>query len=658
MSTATQKNREAAVTTELGDDVLLFCSLRGREELARPFEFELSLVSTNAGITAKEMLGTEMSVTLNAAAGGTREFNGVVSRFTITDHGPHGVKEGFTRYEAVVRPRLWLLTRASHCRFFYKRTVRQIVMQLLGEYNLDCDDKCEGSDPELEHCAQYRETDFDFLSRLLEREGIYYYFEHKDRKDRLVLANSPKAHSSIPKYESIAFQLWTSEGYPRVESVYRWQFHEEVAAGTSEINSFDFKNVKLSENQGLLSRATPGDGNSAYVLADYAMRYDKESDGRRYAQARIEEHQAHAVNASGRSTARGVWPGGLFKLTGYPRSDQNGEYLVTAATYSLESDDFQPTRQAGQRPRTTFECTFSALPTSKPYRAQRLTPRPHAGLQTALVVAPGKDEIATDAHGQVKVQFHWEQFNPPAASERMQRCWVRVAQNWAGRNWGAIFLPRAGQEVVVAFLDGDVDHPLVVGCVYNSTNQPPYALPGNEAVSTIRTKSIGEDNERNELRFNDKDLQLLLYTGGRYDSYVKKNGLTWIGEDEHAIVEGRQLVKVGADQHLTVSGSQNVKVGSTASFDAGANIIQRAGANYLLNGQIVHVKGGMNVVIEAGVMLTLKAADSFVTIGPTGVQISGPLVGLNSGGAAGSAQSASPAKPDEPKKADDGSSLK
>lgn len=655
MGTWTQKNREVALKTSLGEDVLLFDSMRGREALGELFVFELDLLSANVELCANKLLGTAVSIEL-AAAGGVREFNGIVTSFGLAGRGLDAGDPRLVAYRAAVRPRLWLLTRGAHCRFFHDRTVLDIARQVLGDYSVDYRSECTASYPKLAHCAQYRETDFDFLCRLFEREGIYYFFEHRGGKDILVLADAPSAHAEIAHYGSIGFQYWLAGAMPLVESVHEWVFEEALVAGTSEVNAFDFNNVKLSEHQGLLARATSDEGRRAYVMADYAVGYDAQSDGHRYAQARIEAHQAMAARALGRASARGIVPGRTFALTDHPRHDQNRDYLVVQATYEVRSDGYLPAGDSGNEPVRVFDCAFTAIPKGKAYRMPLRTPRPRAGLQTAIVIAPDGDEMAASSCVQVKVQFHWEQFDPPSASTRMQRAWVRVAQGWAGKNWGAMFVPRAGQEVVIDFLGSDPDHPLVVGSVYNSANAPPYALPAHAAVATIRTKALG-GNDRNELRFNDKDLQVLLYTGGRRDTYVKRNDLGWVGGDRHAIVQGKQLVKVGA-RHLTVTGAQSVKVGTSASLSAGANVVHKAGANYVVDGQIVHVKGGVDVVIESGAMLTLKAGGSFITLGPAGVQISGPIVGLNSGGAAGSAPGGSPEPPSEPEKADDGSSVK
>ncbi|NRO94454.1 type VI secretion system tip protein VgrG [Paraburkholderia sp. NMBU_R16] len=646
---------EIELKSSVGGDTLRLVRMRGSEALATPFEFELELASDAADIGTHDLVGTTLSLAMEAV-GGMREFNGIVARVGLVDYGMDESGTHRVGYQATVRPRLWLLTRGAHCRFFHDLSVPEIVGQLLDDYSVDYENRCTASYPKLAHCAQYRETDFDFFSRLLEREGIYYYFEHRGGKDILVLADAPSAHEPMANYGTISFQPWVTAGQPMTESVYRWSFEEELLAGTSEVNAFDFRKARSSENQGLLARASSKEGRSAYVLADYSPGYAAQSDGHRYAQTLVEAHQAQAVRAVGRASARGVHPGGTFSLTGYPRADQNAEYLVVAAEYELGAIDALASMPGAASSEPLFDCEFVAIRKSRPYRPQRRTPRPHTGLQTAIVVTPEGDQTAASAYLQVKVQFHWEQFNPPKDGERMQRCWVRVAQGWAGKAWGAMFVPRVGQEVVVAFLDGDPDHPLIVGSVYNSTNETPYQLPANSGVSTIRTKAI-EGSERNEVRFNDKDLQLLLYTGGRHDTYVKKDDLTWVGGSQHTIVRGKQLVKVGA-QHLSVIGSQNVKVDGSASLQAEANVVQKAGMTYAASAELVSISGGATVCIEARALLTLKVGESFVAISPAGVQISGPIVGLNSGGSAGSGANASPESPSAPDEADDGSSVK
>ena len=652
MTILTQSNRAARVQAELPGATLALATMDGSEAISRPFAWRLTLLSERADIDPGAMLGTRLSVSLDTASK-PREFNGIVARFAIADHAEQEAERTLFRYEALVRPTFWLLTRGAHCRFFHARSVLEIVAAVLGEYGVDYENACVAHYPALDHCAQYEETDFAFVSRLLEREGIYYYFKHENGKDRLVLADAPSASTQSG---SIEFARALVDGRPLQEAIYRWRFEAALTPDIAELTAFDFENAKASaQQQALVARGAAGASATRYRMAEYGTHYRTQEEGRRLAQARIDAWRAEGACASGASTARTMSPGSLFTLTGHPRADQNGKYLLVRAHYRLRAgDDVPHSPSSAVRVAPVFDCTFRALPAHRPFRPPRATPRPRVGSQTAIVVAADGDELATERHGCVKVQFHWEQFDPPAGGEALRRCWVRVAQGWAGRHWGMVFMPRVGQEVVVAFLDGDPDRPLVVGSVYNSMNPPPYALPRHESISTIRTASLAGDGERNELRFDDKGPQLLLYAGGRADSYVKRSALAWVGEDAHAIVQGKQLIKVGSHD-FTIEGGQRVKVGASASLSADVDVLHEARANYAVKGEIVHIKGGASVVIEASALLTLKCGGSFITLSPAGVQVSGPLVGLNSGGAAGSAPGGSPEAPSAPKQADDGS---
>jgi type VI secretion system secreted protein VgrG len=658
MSIASQKFRDIAVRSPaVPPDTLLLRGMKGTEALGRPFAFRLDMVSADAGIDPARLLGKEISVMLKTAGGG-REFNGIVSAFSTAGTAPvPGRPDPWARYGAVVRPRLWRLALSSHCRFFHDMSALDIARQLLDDHQVAYRVACTARYPKLEHCAQYRESDLDFFGRLLEREGIYYYFQHAKGTDTVVLADSPQAHDVLPGCESIPFSPLLTGRSAQRDAVYRWKSHAEMAPGSSQVNAFDFKNVKGSLSQSLIARAT-AEGDAPGSIEDYALLYDSRSDGRRFAQARLDACRVRSRRVRARATARGIAPGGWFRMTGHPRADQNAAYLVTAATWRLCGDAYASTERNPQDPRQVYDCDFTAVPRDCAWRPMPAAPLPRAGLQTAVVIAADGDEMATDPYGRVKVQFHWEQFNPPEAGKRMQRCWVRVAQGWAGKGWGSLFVPRAGQEVVVAFLDGDPDHPLVVGSLYNGGNRAPYTLPANQGISTIRTDSLGPGKkDRNEIRFDDKALQLLLYTGGRFDTYTRKSAFAWVGENEHRTVAGQQRLKA-ASQHITVTENQNVKVGGIASLEAAENVVHQAGVRYIVNGEVVHVKGGAEVVVEAGEMLTLKAGGSFITLDPAGVQISGALVGLNSGGAAAVAPGASPVAPEAPEQADDGSKVK
>jgi type VI secretion system secreted protein VgrG len=672
----------------LPEDVWLH-GFRGRERLGRAFKFKVVVSSAKSDLSPDGVLGSTVTVKLKDKRG-DRVFSGIVVRFGFLGAGGliRDLIPARTRYCAVIRPRLWRLTWSSHSRFFHDKSVLDIVKLLLDEQHVDYRVDCTANYPKRDNCTQYRETDFDFFNRLLQREGIYYYFEYTEQGDRLVLVDDPQQHAPIPHDADIPYNpVLNQHGTPMGEVIYRWRSQRRIVPGKSESNSYDFLNVARSASQGLLARATsPQQESRFYVIEEPGLWYVDEADGRRYAQGRLDAELGRAAPVTGRSSAARMCTGGVFRLGGHTYKEPDGEYLVTEAKYRMSIGDLAvatwpspgarpppgasgPTadeqfarvssRKPGKlRKHSLFDCAFRAIRKGCRYRGPYWAPVPSIGPQTARVVAAEGDDFATESYGRVKVQFHWEQFNPPGASQLMQRCWVRVAQPWAGKGWGAMFLPREGQEVLVDFLNGDPDAPVVVGGLYNSSNKPPYTLPGAGAVSTIRTKGTGaHSGERNELRFNDEHLQVLLYTDGRYDNYVKGNGLAWIGKDAHTIVKDRQLVEAGS-QHITVQGDHRIKVGQSISVQAGRNLTQKANENYVVEGLVAHIKALESVVIEANVQISLKVGPSFVTISPDGVRISGPLVMLNSGGAAGSGPGGSPASPEKPEQADDGSSVK
>jgi len=367
--------------------------------------------------------------------------------------------------------------------------------------------------------------------------------------------------------------------------------------------------------------------------------------------ARIEELHVDYETVKGSGNARGLATGALFKLTDYPRDDQNREYLIVSTDYQLQSDVFGSSGTTSTGP--VFQCWFTALDAQTPYRPPRNTPKSRVqGPQTAIVVGKSGEEIWTDQYGRVKIQFHWDRYGK---SDEHSSCWVRVAQLWASKNWGAMAVPRIGQEVIVDFLEGDPDRPIITGRVYNGVNKPPYGLPGNATVTTLKSNSSKGGGGFNEIRLEDKkgSEQLFMHAEKDQDVRVKNDVFEWIGNGRHLIVKTDQLEQVEGDQHLTVQGDRNEKVTGSVSLDTGMDLQQKVGMNHAVDaGMEIHLKGGMNVVIEAGMSITLKAGSGFVVVGPTGVTISGTPVLVNSGGAMGSGSGCSPDVPKLPREAD------
>lgn len=473
--------RTIRLTTPLDDDALLLQSMTGSEQLGRMFQYDLELLSENGNIAFDEILGQTMTVTMDLPTGGERNFHGHVSRFSYV-----GTQGELAHYRATLRPWLWFLTRSADCRIFQRKTVPDIVKEVFREHGFsDLEDSLQGSYREWDYCVQYRETDFDFISRLLEQEGIYYYCKHEKDKHTVVLADAYGSHEQSSGYEEVPFYPPDQMDHRERDHVSSWNVSQEVQPGTYAINDFSFKKPKAGLG---ISQGVPREHDHAeYEIYDYPGEYSENADGEHYARVRIEELHSQFEQAGGAGDVAGLFVGALFELIKFPRDDQNREYLVTTTNYRLEQNAFSSGKASSE---PVFECSFSVIDAQQPFRAARITPKPVVqGPQTAIVVGPAGEAIATDEYGRVKVQFHWDRYG---GNDENSSCWVRVSQNWAGSGWGGMFCPHIGHEVIVEFLEGDPDRPIITGRVYNHDNMPPKELPGSQTQSVIRDHG---DNE-------------------------------------------------------------------------------------------------------------------------------------------------------------------
>ena len=640
----TQKNRELAVETPLGEDALLLVRMSGTEELGRVYEYNLELASENHQIKAEDIVGKNVTIRLDLGAGRTRYFNGHVNRFTqLTTAGQ------LARYRAIVVPWLWFLSRTADCRIFQNKTIPDIIKQIFRDRGFtDFEDGLSGSYRTWEYCVQYRETDLSFVSRLMEQEGIYYYFKHENSKHSLVLADSYSAHEAYPEFEELKYHS-ADKGTATEECISDWVVETHLQPGSYALQDFDFTNTKKDlKARAIINRKH---AHANFEIYDYPGEYTETGDGEEYARKRIEELQAQYEVATAESDSRGICTGFLFSLSDHPRGDLNREYLITSANYAIQGDEIFSASAGGSE--CAYSCDFTAIDSSQLFRSPRITAKPSiSGPQTAIVVGPSSEEIHTDKYGRVKVKFHWDRYSK---ADENSSCWIRVAQVWAGKKWGAMYIPRIGQEVVVEFLEGDPDRPIITGRVYNAQAKPPYDLPGNKTMSTLKSNSSKDGQGFNEIRFEDKkgEEQIFIQAEKNLDVRIKNDTKEWIGQDRHLIVTGDQLEEVSGDKHLTVKGDQNEKIDGTVSLDVGMDLQQKVGMKHALEaGMDVHIKGGMKVVIEAGMQLSLKAGASFIDIGPGGVAISGtPSVMINSGGSAGAGSGCSPDAPKLPKEA-------
>ena len=652
MAKATGKHRLVRINTQLGEDALLLDRVSGREELGRLFEYQVDVISERASVKPEDVLGTNASILVHTEDDAKpRYINGFVTRFQQAGETPTNAFQGGIahEYRVTISPWLWFATRRADSRIFTDKSVPDIVKQVLGIYGGQITTKLSGKHDPWKYCVQYRETDFNFVSRLMEQEGIYYYFEHENGKHTLILADAASAHSPHPGFKSFPFHQPGAHSVKDRDFISAWTATSTVQSGKYTVKDYDLFKARGLEGVAVNPRSHMfGD----LEIYDYPAESvdiagpgtdaggDTTSD---YASIRLEELQSQYRIYEGSGNVRGMEVGRRFALTEHPQRGNNANYLVLSTSLSASVGAFS----SGGEGDDHFHIGFQAAKADDPFRPQRLTPKPMIhGAQTAMVVGSG--EIDTDKLGRVKLQFHWDRIGAV--------CWARVAQISAGKAWGAVFLPRVGQEVVVEFLEGDPDRPLVTGVVYNGVANPPYALPDEKTKSTIKTNSSEGGGGFNELRFEDKKgkEQIFIHGEKQLDLRVKKDRLEFIGEDDHAIVKRDRFESIEKDVNRQIKGDLNEKVTGTASLKVDQDLQYKVGMKAALDsGQEIHFKAGMKLILEAGMQISLKVGGNFINIGPAGVDIQGTMTKINSGGAAGSGSGASPAAPKEPKEADD-----
>jgi type VI secretion system secreted protein VgrG len=600
-----QRDRVYQIESPFGADVLLLRRMVGRESLSQAFEWHLDLLSKDEELAAEDILGQDVAISTLQPNGQRRYFHGVVSDFS-----QHGWVQTYNEYRAIVRPWFWLLTRTADCRIFQEKTIPDIFEEVVKPYGLTHYElRLSGSYEPWEYCVQYRETDFNFLSRLLEQEGIYYFFEHEKDKHTMVLADDPGAHRAREGYDKVPFYPPGTPDQQRARDHFRsWSYTKSVLPGAFATTDFDFEAPRkpLGATETISRRHEKAD----FEIYDYPAELSKLDVGQSKltAKVRIEELQSTYFVAQGQGDAVGLVPGARFKLENHKRDDQNIEYLITDAQYRLASDQFET---GGHTRGDDFSITIDAIEAKTPFRPERRTPKPVVqGAQTAMVVGKSGDEIYTDKHGRVKVQFHWDRYGK---RDENSSCWIRVAQLWAGKTWGGIHIPRIGQEVIVSFLEGDPDQPIITGRVYNGDSMPPYGLPGNATQSGIKSRSSkgGSDANFNEIRFEDKkgSEQLYIHAEKNQDEVVENDETVEIGHDrtEH----------VGHDEKITIDNNRTEKVGVNEDITIGANRTEKVGVNETINiGANRDITVGKNETATVALMRThTVGVNEAITVG-------------------------------------------
>jgi len=617
-------SKSQPVRIKTADDALLFWRMQGSEELGRLFNYSIDLLSLKEDVALDKVLGNDACVEVDLPNGKTRYFHGYITE--IAQSGRYG---RYATYSAQLRPWLWFMTRTSDCRIFQDKTVPDIIKEVLKDHGFtDIKDSLSGKYRKWDYCVQYRETAFNFVSRLMEQEGIYYYFTHEQAKHTLVLADSYSAHDALQGYKELDYFPPTDA--VRDEHIFDWLLTKSVQPGNYVLRSFDFK--KPRANLEVNSSISPDHARNAYELFDYPGEYLETSEGDTYARARIEEMHAQYERARGMCDARGVCAGGLFTLRGHPRADQNREYLVLAANQSISLGDYE----SGSSSSLEFQCSFEAFESHTPYRSARVTPKPIVqGPQTAVVVGKQGQEIMTEEYGRVKVRFPWDRH----AKDENSSCWIRVSHPTAGKGWGGIQIPRVGQEVIVEFLEGDPDQPIITGRVYNADNMPPYPLPANATMSAMKSNSSKGGKGFNELRFEDKkgEEQVFMHAEKNFDLRVKNDRFETVVRNRHLVVEQdkHEQVKndrhekvdnhhneeIGADRNLNVLGKEAKAVAKELSLKVSGDVIEQFEKNHSEVVSSDYYLKGDNIVIQGMTNVTLKVGQSYVAIESGGIKI-------------------------------------
>ncbi|WP_313738330.1 type VI secretion system tip protein VgrG [Pseudomonas sp.] len=565
----TQITRLAQVTSPLGPDALILAEMTGSEELGRLFEFELQLTSDDPAIDLNQLLGKPMCLSVQLGVGAQRYFHGLVARCSQSvDRGQ------FASYRVTLRPWLWLLTRTSDCRIFQKQSAPAIVKQVFRDLGFsDFEEQLSRSYREREYCVQYRETSFDFVSRLLEEEGIYYFFRHEQDRHVLVLADAYGAHQRVPGYETVPF--FPPDGQHRErDHINDWYLAQEVQSGSLELNDYDFQrpSARINVRSAMPRPHEAGD----YPLFDYPGEYEQAEHGEHYARTRLEALQTQHERVELSGNARGLGSGHLFNLSGFTRADQNREYLILAARYHVFQERLET---GGGNGSAQFHSNLSCIDAQQSFRPLASTHRPQVrGPQTAIVVGPAGEEIWTDQYGRIKVHFYWDRHDQ---SNENSSCWIRVSQAWAGKNWGSMQIPRIGQEVIVSFLEGDPDRPIVTGRVYNAEQTVPYDLPGSATQSGMKSRSSkgGSPANFNEIRMEDKkgEEQLYVHAERNMDSVVEQNETLSVGANRTQSVGQMEQITIGASRLRAVRFDDVTLVGASKSDSVGVSYLLEVG---------------------------------------------------------------------------------
>jgi type VI secretion system secreted protein VgrG len=627
----------------LPPEALRFESMSATQGISALDQIELQLLSAKPDLAAEDLLGLPAGVRIEQRGGSKRHFNGIVTRFGT------GRSQGrWYRYQATLRPWLWFLTQTTDCRIFQDKTVPQIVEAVFGDHSAiaNFEFKLYKSYRTRVYCVQYRESDFNFVARLLEEEGIYWYLKHEAGSHQLVLVDDIGALAPAEGAEKLPYYANTGQVPPNADYVASWSASREVRTGKVALTSYDFErpSTGLAVDQ-TLPRSHKLDDLEQF---DFNGEYIQAADGQHLADCRVEELQCGFERLAGRTNALALSVGALFTLERHPRADQNAQYLCLNSSVAVQVAAHEGGTGADQ----DYQCSFAAAPSAHPFRPARRTPKPFVqGPQTAVVVGPPGEELFTDKYGRVKVQFHWDRYGQ---KNEKSSCWMRVSQPWAGKSWGAVSIPRIGQEVVVSFLEGDPDQPLITGRVYNAEQMPPFALPEGAVISGIKSKTH-KGQGFNELSMDDTPGKEKVNIHGQYDmaTTVLHDQTNTVKNNKTTTVDGTFTETIKKDTKITISegtyshdvatgtATYHVQAALTETYDATQTtkvqdelkISTTAGPiNISADANEIFVKAATKITLEVGASKLMMDAAGNISLTGVNVTVKGSAMVTVKGG--------------------------
>jgi type VI secretion system secreted protein VgrG len=609
-----QEHRRIAISTPLGKDVLLLRAFTGSEAISQLFHFDLDLLSENDSVKFQDVVGKNVTLRIYDKDGGQRYWNGFISRFS------QGAQDRrLTAYRAQMVPWFWFLTRTADCRIFQSQKVPDIIQKIFSDLKFhDFELRLYGNYAPRDYCVQYRETDFNFVSRLMEEEGICYYFEHQDGKHVLILADDTTAHKPCPNQPTARCGFY-GQGITYTEDlVTDWHHHEEFRPGAWAQTDYNFETPSTS-------LAVTVNGKNPYEIYEFPGEHRIRAEGDRLARIRLQEQTAPCLVSQGESMCRHFCSGFQFTLQDHYRGDLNQAYLLTAVRHmATVGGNYQVGADGGQE--STYRNSFECIPFSTPYRPARVTPQPFVqGCQTAVVVGPAGEEIYTDKYGRVKVQFHWDR---EGKKNENSSCWIRVSHPWAGKGYGSVSIPRIDQEVIVDFLEGDPDQPIIVGRVYNAEQMPPTGLPAAGMVSGVKSNSTPGGGGYNQMTMDDTKGKEKIDIRAQYDMNVtvehdrtktiNNNETTKVVANRTEHVIGHESITIDGGREETVSSGEKITItgGRTENVSGGEKITITGGRTEGVDGsEKITIAGGRTENVTGGETITITGAQNITVNG-------------------------------------------